>query len=199
MAVVAIAIGAYLLVPPLCAGALFDGVVEVEPPAPAGAGLLDDGLVAGVLAGVGLFGMLDPTPVVCDFGMRACAIRVCCCLPSRAVRVIRCCLLTCAVRICGMLDPEAAVCVPSMRLTRASCVLRSLILLDLRLLLHLRRLLVLRARSWRALHAAVGRRRRVLGSPLCLGSGGQAEPQGKRDQSTCCMLHTGILRWIAGT
>ena len=124
MAVVAIAFGAYLLVPPLCAGALLDGVVEVEPPAPAGAGLLDDGLVAGVLAGVGLFGMLDPTPVVCDFGMRACAIRVCCCLPSRAVRVIRCCLLTCAVRICGMLDPEAAVCVPSMRLTRASFVLR---------------------------------------------------------------------------
>src|SRR5437016_950111 len=93
----------------LCAGALFDGVVEVDPPAPAGAGLLDDGLVAGVLAGVGLFGMLDPTPVVCDFGMRACAIRVCCCLPSRAVRVSRCCLLRCAVRICGMLDPEAAV------------------------------------------------------------------------------------------
>ena len=93
MAVVAIAIGAYLLVPPLCAGALlFDGGVEVEPPAPAGAGLLDDGLTTGVLAGVGLFGMLDPTPVVCDFGMRACAIRVCCCLPRRAVRVICCCL-----------------------------------------------------------------------------------------------------------
>src|SRR5437879_6110398 len=74
MAVVAIAIGAYLLVPPLCAGALlFDGGVEVEPPAPAGAGLLDDGLTTGVLAGVGLFGMLDPTPVVCGFGCRVLA------------------------------------------------------------------------------------------------------------------------------
>ena len=114
MAVVAIAIGAYLLVPPLGAGALFDGVVEVDPPAPAGAGLLDDGLVAGVLAGVGLFGMLDPTPVVCDFG----AWRVIC-----AVRVSCCCLLRCAVRICGMLDPEAAVW-PSIRSTRASLVLR---------------------------------------------------------------------------
>src|ERR1051325_8635864 len=79
--------GAYLLVPPLCAGALFDGVVEVDPPAPAGAGLLEDGLTTGVFFG---FGVLDPTPVVCDFGMRACAMRVCCCLCSRAVRVICC-------------------------------------------------------------------------------------------------------------
>ena len=59
----------YLLVPLLgfVAGALVDGVVEAVPPAPAGAGLVAGG-VSGALLVFWVFGMLEPTPVVCDFG-----------------------------------------------------------------------------------------------------------------------------------
>ena len=42
---------------------MVDGAVEVVPPAPAGAGL-----VVAVPAVFLVFGMLEPTPVVCDFG-----------------------------------------------------------------------------------------------------------------------------------
>ena len=67
-------VGAYLLgLFDGLAGALLGGVVE---PAPTGAALFDDGLTTGVFAGVGLLGVLDPTPGVSDFGMRACATRV---------------------------------------------------------------------------------------------------------------------------
>ena len=64
------------------AGAV-DGVVEVVPPAPAGAGFV--GEVIGAPAVFLVFGMLEPTPVVCAFGMRARAMRVFCMLePERA-------------------------------------------------------------------------------------------------------------------
>ena len=56
----------------------FDGVGEVVPPAPAGAGFVPDGLTTGVFLG---FGMLEPTPLVCDLALCRimCAVRICCC------------------------------------------------------------------------------------------------------------------------
>ena len=53
----------------------FDGVGEVVPPAPAGAGF-----VCGAFAFL-VFGMLEPTPLVCDLALCRimCAVRICCC------------------------------------------------------------------------------------------------------------------------